>query len=845
MPTEPTPPTVHPPTVHPPTVPVADGAPAPALICRACRTPGWPVADLVLDLGLAPAGDAFPRPEERRPDAAFALSMWCCPGCGLAQLSVDETQTEEARAVEPQALRRQATDAVQRVLAAGVLADVAHTVREFPSPHGGSWLDELGWPQADGPAGVVLDSFGLMHAADQRTAVRARADALAAGGVLLVQFHSLEAIVKAGQWNALRHGHFAYFSLTSLARLLAQVGLEPMRTWEFDLYGLTVLVAARRQGEVEPHPSVAVALAREARAGLTRPEVLRRLQQAADRESESLHAQLSAAAALGERVFGYGAASRAVALLDRAGVDADLLLGVADASSSKQGRTLPRSVSGPGGRIPIISPEALVAERPDRVLLLLPDLLPEVTAAYPSLADRLTVSLGPVPAPGASPSFARSNALQQRLHEMVPSGAHTYARAPDQYPEGMAPVLTHGAGARVWDVDGNAYVEYGMGLRAVTLGHGFRPVVEAVARAASLGTNFSRPTQLEAVAAEDLLELLPGADMVKFAKNGSDTTTAALKLARAATGRTLVAFADQPFFSVDDWFIGSTPMNAGIPAHQAALTDRFVYNDLDSLTDLFDRHDHQVAAVILEAATAGAEPGPGYLEAVRALCDRHGTVLVFDEMITGFRWAAGGAQQVYGVVPDLSCWGKAMGNGFPVSALAGRRDLMELGGLRTDRERTFLLSTTHGPETTGLAAFRAVARAYRTGDPVGQMEASGRWLAAAVAEVVAEAGLGAYVDTSGRPSCLVYRTRDCAGQPSQVFRTIFMAGLLNHGVLGQSFLVSAAHTAADLEQTVVAVRAALVDYGRAVEDGPESVLRGRPVAPALRALAAPRREPRV
>ncbi|MCW2811997.1 MAG: aminotransferase class-III, partial [Friedmanniella sp.] len=794
--------------------------PLPAYVCRSCRTAGRAADDLVLDLGSAPAGDAFPRPGDPRPDPAFPLSLWCCPGCGLAQLTADETRTEEPRAVEPQALRRQATDAVQRVLASGVLDGVDRTAREFPSPHGGSWLDDLGWPVTTEPAGVVLDSFGLMHEPDQAAAIAGRAAALVAGGVLLVQFHSLEAIVAGGQWNALRHGHYAYFSLTSLTALLGRAGLEPVRVWEFDLYGLTVLVAARRTGEAVPHPSVAAVSARETGLGLTRPEVLRGLQRSADQETDALGHQLRAAAALGERVFAYGAASRAVALLDRAGVDADLLLGVADASPAKQGRTLPSTATGPGDRIPIISPEQLVAERPDRVLLLLPDLLPEVAAGYPSLADRLTVALGPSPVPGAPPSFARSQALQQRLHELVPSGAHTYARGPDQYPEGMAPVLTHGSGARVWDVDGNCFVEYGMGLRAVTLGHGYRPVVEAVARAASLGTSFSRPTHLEVAAAEDLLGLLPGADMVKFAKNGSDATTAALKLARAATGRTVVAIADQPFFSVDDWFIQTTPMSAGIPAGQAGMTDRFAYNDLESLTALFDRHDGRVAAVFLEAATAMAEPQPGYLQAVRALCDRHGTVLVFDEMITGFRWAAGGAQQVYGVTPDLSCWGKAMGNGFPVSALAGRRSLMELGGLRTDRERTFLLSTTHGPETTGLAAFRAVVRAYREGDPVGAMESAGRQLAAAVGEVVAEAGLGAYVDTSGRPSCLVYRTRDAQGHPSQAFRTIFMTGLLNHGVLGQSFLVSAAHTTADLELTVTAVRAALVDYARALTDGP-------------------------
>ncbi|RIK12008.1 MAG: glutamate-1-semialdehyde 2,1-aminomutase, partial [Acidobacteria bacterium] len=269
------------------------------------------------------------------------------------------------------------------------------------------------------------------------------------------------------------------------------------------------------------------------------------------------------------------------------------------------------------------------------------------------------------------PSFVRSTKLQARLHEIVPGGAHTYARGSDQYPEFMAPVLERGAGARVWDADGNSYVEYGMGLRSVTLGHGYRPVVDAVAAAIADGTNFSRPTTLELAAAEDFLALVPGADMVKFAKNGSDATTAAVRLARAVTGRRHVVACDQPFFSVDDWFIGTTPMKAGIPEEVTEHTHRFRYNDLDSLEHALSARP--TACVILEAATALAEPDPGFLPGVRRLCDRHGALLIFDEMITGFRWSEHGAQGVYGVRPDLSCWGKAMGNGFPVAALAGRR----------------------------------------------------------------------------------------------------------------------------------------------------------------------------
>ena len=292
--------------------------------------------------------------------------------------------------------------------------------------------------------------------------------------------------------------------------------------------------------------------------------------------------------------------------------------------------------------------------------------------------------------------ISESQRMQDRLHALVPGGAHTYARGSDQYPEFMTPVLARGSGAHVWDVDGNEYVEYGMGLRAVTLGHGYAPVVDAVRAELENGLNFSRPTAIELAAAEDFLDLVPTADMVKFGKNGSDATTAALRLARGVTGRDAVAICDQPFFSVDDWFIGSTGMDGGIPRSTQELTLRFTYNDAPSLRRLLEQHPDRIAAVFLEAATALAEPEPGFLESVRAICDEFGALLIFDEMITGFRWSSHGAQSVYGVTPDLSCWGKAMGNGFPLAALAGKREYMERGGLNTDADRVFLLSTTQG-----------------------------------------------------------------------------------------------------------------------------------------------------
>jgi glutamate-1-semialdehyde 2,1-aminomutase len=429
---------------------------------------------------------------------------------------------------------------------------------------------------------------------------------------------------------------------------------------------------------------------------------------------------------------------------------------------------------------------------------------------------------------------AEAEALRERAHALIPGGAHTYAKGDDQYPVGAPPFIARGKGAHVWDLDGREYVEYGMGLRSVTLGHAFEPVVAAAMEAMREGGNFSRPSPLEVACAEELLSIVDGADMVKFAKNGSDVTTAAVKLARAATGRDLVAICrDQPFFSVDDWFIGSTAMPAGIPQSVRALTLTFRYNDLDSVDALFRRHPGQIAAVMLEPA-ALHEPAPGFLEGLRDRCRRDGAVLVFDETITGFRWHVGGAQKLYGVVPDLSAFGKAMANGFSLAALCGRRELMELGGLRHDKERVFLLSTTHGAETHALAAAIATMRVYRREDVVGALHRQGARLRAGVARAARELGLENHFVVLGRDCNLVYSARDAQGAPSQAYRTLVLQETIRRGVLMPSLVVSFSHGDAEVDRTVDAVRGALEVYRRALESGVERFLEGRPVQPVFR-----------
>ena len=300
--------------------------------------------------------------------------------------------------------------------------------------------------------------------------------------------------------------------------------------------------------------------------------------------------------------------------------------------------------------------------------------------------------------------FTQSRKLQKRAHQIIPGGCHTYAKGDDQYPELSPGHLVRGQGCQLWDVDGNRFIEYGMGCRAVTLGHAFPAVVEAARAELAHGCNFTRPAKIELECAEELLGLIQAAEMVKFSKDGSSTTSAALKLARAHTGRDLVAFClDHPFFSIDDWFIGSTPLDAGIPQQVKELTLGFRYNDINSVERIFQEHPNRIAGLIMEPAKY-EDPTDNFLHRVQDLCRKNGAVFILDEMITGFRWQVGGGQQYYDIEPDLSTFGKAMANGFSVSALLGKRELMERGGIDGSLERVFLLSTTHGAETHALAA---------------------------------------------------------------------------------------------------------------------------------------------
>jgi glutamate-1-semialdehyde 2,1-aminomutase len=439
--------------------------------------------------------------------------------------------------------------------------------------------------------------------------------------------------------------------------------------------------------------------------------------------------------------------------------------------------------------------------------------------------------------------YARSRELGERLHELVPGGGHTYSKGDDQFPARSPRVIARAEGAYCFDVDGNRFLDWAMGNRVIVLGHGHPAVNEAVKRQIDLGLNFTRPGILELELAEQLTELWPVAEMVKFGKNGSDVTTAAVKLARAATGRRYVAYCrNHPFFSIHDWFIGTTPASSGVLPEAYASTLSFPYNDLDALRELFDAHPGEIAALILEPVK-NDEPKPGYLEGLRELTRREGTVLIFDEMISGIRFDLRGAHHRLGVLPDLATFGKAIGNGYAVSVLAGRREIMELGGIRHDRERVFLLSQTHGSETVGLAACAATLAECERVDVTSHIWELGGRLVAGVRRIAAEEGVEAHLRMIGFDCNPQLQCTRADGTYWPELHTSFHEEVIARGVLMPWTSVTLAHGDEELELTFEAVRAGARKIAAAIEGGTvDESFEGPAVLPVFRRYNDPARE---
>lgn len=434
-----------------------------------------------------------------------------------------------------------------------------------------------------------------------------------------------------------------------------------------------------------------------------------------------------------------------------------------------------------------------------------------------------------------APRNKSQNPYSTRLHAVIPGGAHTYSRGDDQFPANAPSILSHGKGCHVFDPDGKRYLDYGMALRAVNIGYAEEEVDVAAIAQIRNGNNLTRASLIELEAAEQLVELIDSVDMVKFTKNGSTAVSAAVKLSRAYTGRELVArCADHPFFSYDDWFIGSTPLTRGIPRETQDKTKLFRYNDIASLEALLAQYPGEFACVVLEPA-ASDEPRDGFLQQVQALCRREGIVFVLDEMITGFRWHLKGAQYLYGIQPDICTFGKAMANGFSVACVAGRRDIMQLGAIDTvGAERVFLLSTTHGAEMSGLGAFVATLGLMQRERVIEHLWTYGAKLKALMNQLAASHGIAHSFRVGGADCSPWYVTLDADGLASPALRTVFSQEMVRNGVLMPWIALCYRHGEAELAATGTALDAAFRVYRKALEDGPETCLEGPAIKPVFR-----------
>ena len=421
------------------------------------------------------------------------------------------------------------------------------------------------------------------------------------------------------------------------------------------------------------------------------------------------------------------------------------------------------------------------------------------------------------------PDIIESQALWQRAQGLIPAGTQTLAKGPTQFSDGVAPkYLRRGLGARVWDVDGNEFLDYNAGIGPLILGYCHPAVDEAIRRQLQDGITFSLMHPLEVELAELLRACIPNAESVRFSKTGCDVTSAAVRLARAYTGRERVLCCG--YHGWHDWYISVTDRNAGIPASAGELTHTFSYNDINSVIESID---DETACVILEPFVFERENG-SFLSGLREVCDNHGVLLIFDEMWTGFRCALGGAQEYFGVRADLSLYSKAMANGMPISAIAGRSDVMSLF------EKDVFFFTTFGGEALSLAASIACIEFIRDHDVTGHIARLGQTLLDGLKDIIAAQGLD-YVSVAGYPFRTIMNFSPSVGNPLEM-KTLLQQELLRRGILwAGTHNLCYSHTEADIQYTLAAYSASLAVLKQAVADGGvRSQLRGEPLQPVFR-----------
>lgn len=405
--------------------------------------------------------------------------------------------------------------------------------------------------------------------------------------------------------------------------------------------------------------------------------------------------------------------------------------------------------------------------------------------------------------------YQKSEQLLERALQTIPLASQTFSKSKIQFPEGASPFfLEKGKGSKVWDVDGNEYIDFMNGLLCISLGYADEDVNNAVCAQIQNGTSFSLPHRLEMEVAEKLVSMIPCAEKVRFGKNGTDATSGAIRLARAYTDKEIVLVCG--YHGWQDWYIGSTTRDLGVPKTTKELTKAFVYNDIESLKKLVDLYKGEIAAVIMEPMNV-EYPNPGYLESVRQITKKEGIVLIFDETITGCRLAKGGAQELFNVTPDLATFGKGIANGFPLSAVVGKSEVMDL-------MEDIFFSGTFGGETASLAAAKVVLSKIDELDIPSAVNKIGIYLLKNLEHLIKSLNCESFLSTAGHPSWSFLLISSVSGYSSCEINTLFMQEMLKRGILTTgSHNISYSHTLKDIDDLLVCYKQVFPILKEAIE----------------------------
>lgn len=420
--------------------------------------------------------------------------------------------------------------------------------------------------------------------------------------------------------------------------------------------------------------------------------------------------------------------------------------------------------------------------------------------------------------------YQTSDKLLKRALQTIPLASQTFSKSITQFPAGISPLfIDKGEGSHVWDVDGNEYIDFINALASVTIGYNDPDVTKAVQSQIEKGVSFSLPHRLEMEVAEKLVEMIPCAEMVRFGKNGTDVTSAAIRLSRAYTGREHIAVCG--YHGWQDWFIGSTSRKLGVPEETQRLTHVFQYNDRESLERIFQEFPEKIAAVIMEPMNV-CYPEAGYLESVKELVRGNDAILIFDEMITGCRFSRGGAQELFNVTPDLATFGKGLANGFPLSAIVGSKEIMLV-------MEDIFFSGTFGGETASLAAAKVVLEKIDTEPVLKHLALQGQTLIAGLNKLIESHGVGHIYSTGGHPSWSFLLTDTNLNYSKLEIQTLFLQEMFKRGILILgTHNMSYAHTDQDIDSLLDAYDSVFPIIKSAVDNCQlENMLQVEPLKP--------------